>query len=451
MIDLMDYVSVLFFMNCSFNLKFVLSNIFEMSQPLSNTLNTWVEVPKNSDFTIYNLPFGVFQSKKLSPRIGIAIGDKIVDLSVLDQEGFFASMFLPDGCFLQNTLNDLIALGKVQTRKIRERVQELLLAECELLRDHQSRGKAMVNRKEAEMLMPVKVNDFCVFSGNEQHLINLQKISRSQMTQMSQIGQEFPIGYSGRASSIIPSGTPITRPKGQFKNEKNGVFTFESSSKLDFEVSMGFIVGKSSKLGDSVAVEDAEDYIFGFVLHNGWTARDIQESEGGLQNSFSSKNFGASISNWVVCLEALEPFRTNGINQNLASLPYLKTSKPSGFDIQLKVFVQPEGKATTPVTSSNFNHVYWTPVQQLAQLTSNGAALLVGDLICTGAISGKSKGSFGSLLELTEGGLRPIQLESDESRGFLEDGDTVILRGHAVVGDIRVGFGEISTQILATK
>ena len=420
-----------------------------MSQILPKTLNTWVEVPKNSDFTIYNLPFGVFQSKKLSPRIGIAIGDKILDLSVLDQEGFFATMFLPEGCFLQNTLNDFIALGKVQTKKIRERVQELLLAENELLRDHQSRGKAMVNRKEAEMLMPVKVNDFCVFSGNEQHLLNLQKIGYAN--QISQVSKSFPIGYSGRASSIIPSGTPITRPKGQFKNEKNGDPTFGPSSKLDFEVSMGFILGKSSRLGDSVAVEDAEDYIFGFVLHNGWTARDVQESEGGLESSFSSKNFGASISNWVVCLDALEPFRTDGITQNPEPLPHLTTSKPSGYDIQLEAFIQPEGKVSTLVTTSNFNQIYWTPAQQLAQLSSSGAALQVGDLISTGAISGKTQDSLGSLIELTNGGSRPIKLEANENRSFLEDADTVMLKAYAVMEDIRVGFGEISTQILAAK
>lgn len=422
-----------------------------MSQLLPNALNTWVEVPKNSDFTIYNLPFGVFQSKKLSPRIGIAIGDKIVDLSVLDQEGFFATMFLPEGCFLQNNLNDLIALGKVQTRKIRERVQELLLAENELLRDHQSRGKAMVNRKEAEMLMPVKVNDFCVFSGNEQHLLNLQKISGSHTNQISPSGKAFPIGNSGRASSIIPSGTAITRPKGQFKNEKNGDPIFGASSKLDFEISMGFILGKSTRLGDSVAVEDAEDYIFGFVLHNGWTARDIQELEGGLGSSFSSKNFGASISNWVVCLEALEPFRTDGISQNPEPLPYLTTSKPSGFDIQLEAFIQPEGKVSSPVTTSNFNQAYWTPAQLLAQLTSNGAALQVGDLICTGAISGKTQDSWGSLIELTNGGIKSVLLEANETRSFLEDGDTVTLKAYAVSEDIRVGFGEITTQISPAK
>lgn len=422
-----------------------------MSQSITKALITWVEVPKNSDFTIYNLPFGVFKSKKLSPRIGIAIGDKIVDLSILDQEGFFANMFLPEGVFLKDSLNDLIALGKVQTRKIRERLQELLLADNEKLRDHQSRGKAMVNRKEAEMLMPVKIGDYTDFYSSIEHATNVGKMFRDPENALLPNWKHMPVGYHGRASSIIPSGVPINRPKGQFKESDQEAPVFGPSKRLDFELELAFITGKSTKLGDSVSTAEAEDYIFGFVLFNDWSARDIQAWEYVPLGPFLGKNFASSISPWVVTLEALEPFRMQGPTQEPEVLPYLKSEKQGNFDINLEVYIQPEGKSASKVCSSNFKYMYWNIAQQLAHHTINGCNINVGDMMASGTISGPTEDSLGSMLELSWKGTKPVKLETGEERRFVEDGDTVIMKGFAKKEGIRIGFGEVSSQVLAAK
>lgn len=423
----------------------------KMSHSKAKALNTWVEIPKNSDFTIYNLPFGVFKSKKLSPRIGIAIGDKIVDLSILDQEGFFANMFLPEGIFLKESLNELIGLGKVQTRKIRERVQVLLLADNEKLRDHQSRGKAMVNRKEAEMLMPVKIGDYTDFYSSIEHATNVGKMFRDPENALLPNWKHLPVGYHGRASSIIPSGVPIHRPKGQFKEADMEAPVFGPSKKLDFELELAFITGKSTKLGDSVSTAEAEDYIFGFVLFNDWSARDIQAWEYVPLGPFLGKSFGSSISPWVVTLEALELFRTQGPIKEPEVLPYLKSEKPGNFDINLEVYIQPEGKTASKVCTSNFKYMYWNIAQQLAHHTINGCNINVGDMMASGTISGPTEDSFGSMLELSWKGTKPVKLETGEERRFIEDGDTVIMKGFAEKDGIRVGFGEVSSQVLPSK
>ena len=422
-----------------------------MSDSPIPTLSTWVEVPKNSDFTIYNLPFGIFKNKKLSPRIGMAIGDKIVDLSVLDQEGFFANMFLPEGIFIKDSLNELIALGKVQTKKIRERVQSLLLAENEELRDHSARGKVMVTRKEAEMLLPVKIGDYTDFYSSIEHATNVGKMFRDPENALLPNWRHLPVGYHGRASSIVVSGTPIHRPKGQFKDPDMEIPAFGPSRRLDFELELAFITGKQTRLGDSISTAEAEDYIFGFVLFNDWSARDIQAWEYVPLGPFLGKSFGSSISPWVVTLEALEHFRTPNPIQEPEVLPYLKCEKDHNFDINLEVLIQPDGKKPSKVCSSNFKHMYWNVAQQLAHHTSNGCNINVGDMMASGTISGPSDDSFGSMLELSWKGTRAVKLEDGEERKFIEDGDTVIMRGFAERDDIRVGFGEVSSQILPAK
>lgn len=422
-----------------------------MSESIPNTLSTWVEVPKNSDFSIYNLPFGVFKNKRLSPRIGVAIGVKIVDLSVLDQEGFFSEMFLPEGIFLQDSLNDLISLGKVQTKKIRDRVQELLLADNEALRDHSIRGKVMVNRKEAVMLMPVKVGDYTDFYSSMEHATNVGKMFRDPENALLPNWKHIPVGYHGRASSIIPSGVPIHRPKGQFKDPDMETPSFGPSRRLDFELELAFITGKSTKLGDSVSTADAEDYIFGFVLFNDWSARDIQAWEYVPLGPFLGKSFASSISPWVVTLEALEHFRTEGPEQEPEVLDYLKCEKPGNFDLNLEVFIQPEGKTASNVCKSNFKYMYWNIAQQLAHHTVNGCNINVGDMMASGTISGKDETAYGSMLELSWKGSKPIQLETGEERKFIEDGDTVIMKGYGEKDGIRIGFGEVSAKVLPAK
>ncbi|MEN2280981.1 fumarylacetoacetase [Algoriphagus sp. SE2] len=422
-----------------------------MSDSTTNTLATWVEVPKNSDFTIYNLPFGIFKNKRLIPRTGIAIGDKIVDLSVLDQEGFFSDLFLPEGIFLNETLNDLISLGKSQTKKIRERVQDLLLADNEKLRDHSVRGKVMVNRKEAEMLLPVKIGDYTDFYSSIEHATNVGKMFRDPENALLPNWKHLPVGYHGRASSIIPSGVPIHRPKGQFKTPDMESPGFGPSKKMDFELELAFITGKSTKLGDSVSTADAEDYIFGFTLFNDWSARDIQAWEYVPLGPFLGKSFASSMSPWVVTLEALEHFRVEGPKQDPEVLPYLKCENPHSFDINLEVQIQPDGKKASKVCTSNFKAMYWNIAQQLAHHTVNGCNINVGDLMASGTISGQTEDSFGSMLELSWNGKNIIKLESGEERTFLEDGDTVIMKGYAEKDGIRVGFGEVRSKLLPSK
>lgn len=423
-----------------------------MSDTKINTLETWVEVPKNSDFTIYNLPFGVFKNKRLSPRVGIAIGDKIVDLSVLDQESFFSDMFLPEGIFLTETLNELIGLGKVQTKKIRERVQELLLADNEKLRDHSIRGKVMVNRKEAEMLLPVKIGDYTDFYSSMEHATNVGKMFRDPENALLPNWKHLPVGYHGRASSIIPSGVNIHRPKGQFKDPDMEVPGFGPSRRLDFELELAFITGKATRLGDTVSTADAEDYIFGFVLFNDWSARDIQAWEYVPLGPFLGKSFASSISPWIVTMEALEHFRVEGPKQDPEVLPYLQCEKAHGFDLQLEAYILPEGvKQSTKVCTSNFKYMYWNVAQQLAHHTVNGCNLNVGDMMASGTISGPTEDSFGSMLELSWKGTKPIKLDTGEERKFIEDGDTVILKGFGEKNGIRVGFGEVRGKVLPAK
>ena len=417
-----------------------------------NELKTWVEIPKNSDFTIYNLPFGIFKNKRLSPRVGIAIGDKIVDLSILDQEGFFSDLFLPEGIFLSEALNDLIALGKTQTKKIRERVQELLLADNEKLRDHSIRGKVMVNRKEAEMLLPVKIGDYTDFYSSMEHATNVGKMFRDPENALLPNWKHLPVGYHGRASSIIPSGVNIHRPKGQFKDPDMESPSFGPSRRMDFELELAFITGKSTKLGDSISTEEAEEYIFGFVLFNDWSARDIQAWEYVPLGPFLGKSFASSISPWVVTMEALDQFRLDGPTQDPEVLPYLKCETPHSFDINLEAYIQPEGvKQASRVCRSNFKYMYWNVAQQLAHHTVNGCNINVGDMMASGTISGPTEDSYGSMLELSWKGSKPIKLDTGEERKFIEDGDTVILKGYAEKEGVRVGFGEVRSKLLPAK
>jgi fumarylacetoacetase len=263
--------------------------------------------------------------------------------------------------------------------------------------------------------------------------------------------KHLPVGYHGRASSIVVSGTPIHRPKGQFKDPDMESPVFGPSRRLDFELELAFITGKSTKLGDSVEVGEAEEYIFGFVLFNDWSARDIQAWEYVPLGPFLGKNFGSSISPWVVTLEALEPFRVAGPVQEPEVLDYLKSKGNHNFDIQLEVMIQPDGKKASKVCTSNFKYMYWNIAQQLAHHTVNGCNINVGDMMASGTISGSAEDSFGSMLELSWKGTKPVKLEDGDERRFIEDGDTVIMKGFSEKEGIRVGFGEVASQILPAK
>lgn len=423
-----------------------------MSSYPNQTLTSWVQVPKDSDFSIYNLPFGIFQTKRLAPRAGMAIGDKIIDLSVLHDEGFFADITqLPNDIFTREYLNDFIALGKPVTKRVRERVRDLLLEKNEKLREHQCRGKALVTMKEAQMLMPVKVGDYTDFYSSIEHATNVGKMFRDPENALLPNWRHLPVGYHGRASSIIPSGIPIHRPKGQYKDPGMENPEFGPSRRLDFELELAFVIGKATKMGDTVSTTEAEDHIFGFVLFNDWSARDIQSWEYVPLGPFLGKNFASSVSPWIVTLEALEPFREKCPEQTPQVLPYLQTSKDHAFDIQLEVYIQPEGLKAAKVCTSNFKYMYWNIAQQLAHHTINGCNLNVGDMMASGTISGPTDDSFGSMLELSWKGTKPIVLVEGVERKFIEDGDTVIMKGYSQKGDIRVGFGEVEAKVLPAR
>lgn len=423
-----------------------------MSELPAIPMKSWVQIPKASDFSIYNLPFGIFQTKRISPRAGIAIGDKIVDLAVLHEEGFFSDMTqMPHGVFQKDTLNDFIALGKATTKRVREKVQELLKEENGALCDHQSRGKAIVSRSEAQMLLPVKIGDYTDFYSSLEHATNVGKMFRDPENALLPNWKHLPVGYHGRASSIVPSGTPIIRPKGQFKDPDMTVPEFGPSKRLDFELEMAFVIGKPTKMGDSVSTEDAEDYIFGMVLFNDWSARDIQAWEYVPLGPFLGKSFASSISPWIVTLEALEPFRLAGPKQEPEVLPYLQYQTDHAFDINLEVLIQPEGLKATKVCTSNFKYMYWNIAQQLAHHTSNGCNINVGDMMASGTISGPTEDSFGSMLELSWKGTKSVALEEGGERKFIQDGDSVIMKGYSEKEGIRVGFGEVEGKVLAAK
>ncbi len=412
-------------------------------------LTSWLEVPKGSDFPIQNLPFGIFKTKYLSPVAGVAIGNFVLDLVYLHENGFLDGYDLPPGIFNQPYLNDFIALGKKKTRAIRERLSELLrLDNDELKNNVGARELALIPMDEVEMLLPVKIPNYTDFYSSEEHAFNVGSMFRDPKNALLPNWKHLPVGYHGRASSIVVSGTPIHRPKGQIKPADSELPVFCPSQKLDFELEMAFITNQNTRLGTSVPVHDTDNYIFGFVLFNDWSARDIQQWEYVPLGPFLGKNFGSTISPWIVTLDALEPFRVKGPEQFPNVLPYLAIEGERNFDITLEVFLRPEGASETTISRSNFKYLYWNVNQQLAHHTVNGCNIQVGDLYASGTISGPSPGSFGSMLELSWNGNRPLHLTDGSARTFLEDGDSIILRAHAEHKGVRIGFGDCSGKIL---
>lgn len=412
-------------------------------------LKSWVEVPPQSDFPIQNLPFGIFKTKYLSPVAGVAIGNHVLDLVYLHEHGYLDGLGLPPGIFNQKYLNDFMALGRKKCREVRERISELLRHDNDELRDNvAAREIALVPIGEVQMLMPVRVPNYTDFYSSEEHATNVGSMFRDPKNALLPNWKHLPVGYHGRASSIVVSGTPIHRPKGQIKLPDSEQPVFSASRKMDFELEVAFITCGETKLGQSISTAEAENHIFGFVLFNDWSARDIQQWEYVPLGPFLGKNFGSTISPWIVTLDALEPFRVAGPEQSPEVLSYLKYSGAKNFDIALEVLLQPEGDDPVTISRSNFKYMYWNVNQQLAHHTVNGCNIQVGDMYASGTISGPSPGYYGSLLELTWNGSRLLQLSDQTQRSFIEDGDTIILRGHAENNGVRIGFGLCSGKIL---
>ena len=411
-------------------------------------MQSWIKVDKNSDFSIYNLPFGIFSESDQIKRVGIAIGDHVIDLYAAYELGVFKDLNFDISVLESDYLNDFIALGKPVTVKVRADIQSELCNENSVLKSHPS---VFIKQSVVTMHLPVKVGDYTDFYSSIEHATNIGTMFRNPDNALLPNWKHLPVGYHGRASSIIVSGQNVHRPKGQVVLEAGSPPTFQASTRVDFELEMGFIIGKPSSLGDSVSTANADAYIFGKVLFNDWSARDIQKWEYVPLGPFLAKSFASSMSAWVVTLEALEPFRVDGPLQQPAVLPYLNSIGSRNYDINLEVAIQPKNCKETTVSHSNFKYMYWNMNQQLAHHTVNGCNLNVGDLMASGTISGKDPNSYGSMLELSWAGSKPVELNEGGTRKFIQDNDTVIMRGYCEKGPIRIGFGSVSSTLLKAK
>ncbi|MDT7827118.1 fumarylacetoacetase [Pricia sp. S334] len=412
---------------------------------MDKRLTSWVEIPNNSDFSIHNLPFGIFSVGSGAKKLGIAIGDQVVDLYAVANLGYFDDIDLDKQVFLSDQLNDFISLGKPVTNTLRLKVQDLLSDDTSPLKED---NRVLVPQSEVEMHLPVRIGDYTDFYSSIEHATNVGKMFRDPENALLPNWKHLPVGYHGRASSIMVSGRNIVRPKGQILPPDADTPVYRPSSRLDFELEMGFIIGKKTQVGESITTSDAENHIFGKVLFNDWSARDIQKWEYVPLGPFLGKSFASSISPWVVTLEALEPFKVAGPEQDPEVLPYLNYYGAKNYDINLEVGLRPRHGEENMLSRSNFKYMYWNMAQQLAHHTCNGCNVNVGDILASGTISGKNPNSYGSMLELAWGGKKPITLSNGEKRTFLEDYDTVTMRGYCLKNGIRVGFGEVKAQIL---
>ncbi len=424
------------------------------NEPTHNPkLKSFIDVPQGSHFPIQNIPFGVFVPPSGgSPRVCTAIGDQVADLSVLETNGFFDGAALKGKeVFDKSSLNPFMALGPAARREARSVISKLLSEDEPTLRDNQPlREKIFFNMGDVQMKLPVQIGDYTDFYSSREHATNVGTMFRGKDNALQPNWLHIPVGYHGRSSSVIVSGTDLHRPQGQTKADDAEAPSFTPSRLVDFELEMGFFVGQGNDLGKPLSINSAEDHIFGLALVNDWSARDIQKWEYVPLGPFLAKNFGTSMSPWIITLEALEPFRTSGPTQSDPEpLPYLKSSKPSTYDIHLEVHLKGE-EMDSPhrICASNFKYLYWSMAQQLVHHSITGCNMRTGDMLASGTISGPTEDSYGSMLELSWRGSKPLKFPNGEERKFIKDGDTIIMTGWAQGDGYRVGFGECTGKIL---
>ncbi len=423
---------------------------------------SFIEVAPDSHFPIQNLPYGVFSKQGSTERhIGVAIGESVVDLAVLEDVGLLdLPELLESHPFKQPTLNAFMALGHVAWIAVRSRLQELLNADTATLRDNaELLGRVLSLRKDVTMHLPMEIGDYTDFYASRQHATNVGTMFRGADNALMPNWLHLPVGYHGRASSIVVSGTDIIRPMGQMRPNPEEPPVFGPSRLLDMELELGAVIGAGNKLGTHIPIEKAGEHIFGFVLVNDWSARDIQSWEYVPLGPFLGKNFATSISPWIVPYDALAPFRLAGEPQtpdagNPAPLPYLRQQEPRCLNLELDVLLETaqmreQGMDAHRISQSNTRYLYWSPEQQLAHHTVNGCNLRSGDLLASGTISGETPDSYGSMLELTWRGANPLAMPSGEERKFLADGDRLVITGHAQGDGFRVGFGNVEGTILS--
>jgi fumarylacetoacetase len=420
-----------------------------LTHPNDPKLKSFIDVDATSDFPIQNLPYGVFSTPDSAQRrVGVAIGDLVLDLAMLEAEGLLKAG--EPGIFAQDSLNAFMALGPKIWSATRARISELLRHDNATLRDNAAlRQRALLPRKEVQLHMPFAVAGYTDFYSSKEHATNVGVMFRGKDNALQPNWLHIPIAYNGRASTVVVSGTPIIRPQGQLKPSNAEVPSFGPCKRLDFELEMGVVVGGASQMGTRLNEAQATEMIFGFVLLNDWSARDIQQWEYVPLGPFQAKAFGTSISPWVVTREALEPFRVQGPRQEPQPLPYLQQAGANNYDLHLDVDLRIE-QSNKPVTISttNFKYMYWSSVQQLVHLASSGCALNVGDLLGSGTISGPEKNQRGSLLEISWNGTEPVELPGGAKRTFFEDGDSLSIRGWCQGDGYRIGFGEVEGTVM---
>ena len=410
---------------------------------------SWLAVSENCDFPIQNIPFGVFLTKDDVITIGTRIGDFAIDMGILQQLNYFEGIELTDDMFMQDTLNDFISDGRKTWRLVRNRLAELFDANNPKLRDNKEHKELIIFKiEDVEMLLPVQIGDYTDFYSSKEHATNVGMMFRDPENALLPNWLHLPVGYHGRSSTIVPSGFPIHRPNGQTVANGETQPIFGPSKSVDFELEMAFITTDANFMGEAIPVNEAEDYIFGMVLFNDWSARDIQKWEYVPLGPFLAKNFASTISPWIVTMDALLPFRVESVKQEPKPLAYLQQEGKHSFDINLEVSIVPENNIETIVSKSNFKYMYWTMAQQLAHHTSNGCKVNSGDMMGSGTISGPTPDSYGSMLELSWGGKNPVKLNDGSERKFILDNDTVVIKGYCKNDTIRIGFGECSSKLL---
>lgn len=410
-------------------------------------LKSWINVPQNSDFSIQNIPFGVAKIKN-GVVVVTRIGDTVIDIHQLALNqlvSFDASLFK------SSYLNDFMLLGKQATRELRNQLSLLFRDTNTESKNNPKVQAALLSLNEVEMQLPINIGDYTDFYSSEQHAFNVGCLFRDPKNALLPNWKYIPVGYHGRSSSILPSGIAFHRPKGQKKPNPDESPVFGNSNLLDFELETAFFTYQGKPLGDSITTAEADDYIFGMALLNDWSARDIQAWEYVPLGPFLAKNFASHLSCWIVTLDALEPFRTAGPVQDPKVFPYLAYQGNKHVDINLEVAIQPVGSGEVVVSKSNYKYMYWNMNQQLAHHTVNGCNIRVGDCMGSGTISGPNEGQYGSMLEITWKGTKPVKMLDGTERKFIADNDTVIMRGYAEKNGVRIGFGEVSAKVLAAK
>jgi len=413
---------------------------------------SWVLVPENSHFPIQNLPYGIFSVGSSCRSIGVAIGESILDLSQVTH--LFTGPLLSgqQHVFKESTLNALMGLSRAHWLEARATITQLLSKDCPTLRDDVSlRSAVIIAQADATMHLPANIGDYTDFYSSIDHATNVGTMFRDPNNALLPNWKHLPVGYHGRASSVVVSGTPIRRPNGQTKPVDTAPPVYGPARLMDFELEMAFFVGGAcAELGTPLKIKDADEHIFGMVVMNDWSARDIQKWEYVPLGPFGAKNLGTSISPWVVTMEALKPFAVDNYKQDPEPFPYLRHSDPYTFDVALEVAIQPDEAATRSVVSrSNFKYMYWTMKQQLAHHAVTGCNMRPGDLLASGTISGPEPSSYGSMLELSWKGSKVVALDDGGERKFLKDGDNVIMTGVCKGDGFNVGFGTVEGKVLA--